>query len=378
MKTGSSLDGLRIAVCHEWITTFGGSEQVASRLADVLDAQDIFTFTARPQLARDLFRGRRVQELPRGQSDRAREHWQRFLPMMPGAWAALDLSGFDVVVTSSHSCVNAIRTAAVHISYCHTPMRYAWEWRGELGRVPRAVRPAWPAGAAFLRRADRWWSRSVDVFVANSQTVARRIESAYGRPSHVVYPPVDTSYWTPSSDQTPEDYFLLAGRLVAYKRPEVAVKAAELAGVPLVIAGDGPLLEPLRRTAGPSVRFVRSPSHDELRQLYRAARALVCPGVEDFGMTMVEAQACGTPVLAYGEGGATEAVADGLSGRLYPTPSFQALAAEMLRLKDRFDPTAVRAQAERFDRSSFDAAIRQIVGDAAAARMGMRSMAAPV
>jgi glycosyltransferase involved in cell wall biosynthesis len=363
------MDGLRVAVCHEWITNYGGSEQVASRLAEVLDAREIFTFTARPELAHELFPGRRIHELRRGNRAAVRAHWQLFLPLMPGAWSELDLSDFDVVVTSSHACVNAIRTDAVHVSYCHTPMRYAWEWRSELGRVPRAIRPVWPAVAAALRRADRGWSRNVDVFIANSQTVARRIKEAYGRKAPVVYPPVDTTYWSPAPEgRTDGGYFLVAGRLVAYKRPEVAIRAAAIAGVPLVVAGNGPMLEGLRREAGHDVRFVVAPSRDELRGLYRGARALVNPGIEDFGMMMVEAQACGTPVLAYGKGGATEVVADGRSGILYSTSSADALAAEMLRLENRFDPSAVRAHTEKFDMGAFDGAVRRLVTEAVAAR----------
>jgi glycosyltransferase involved in cell wall biosynthesis len=357
------MDGLRVAICHEWLTTYGGSEQVAQRLAHVLDASDVFTFTARPELARELFPGRTVHEHRLGSLPSAREHWQRYLPVMGRAWSRLDLSGFDVVVTSAHSCVNAIRVpeGAVHLSYCHTPMRYAWAWREELGRVPRAARPLWPAVAAGLRRADRTWACRVDLFLANSEHVAGRIRRAYGREALVVYPPVDTSFWTPGDGDHRGDAFLLAGRLVAYKRAEVAVRAAELAGVRLVVAGDGPELVRLRQVAGPQTEFVVAPGRDALRELYRRSRALVVPGVEDFGMTMVEAQACGTPVLAFDAGGAREAVADGRSGALYADPSPAGLAAAMLGFDpDRYDAARVRAHAEHFDVSEFDAAICKI------------------
>jgi len=355
----------RVAVCHEWVTTYGGSEQVAQRLVNALDATDVFTFTARPELAEALFPGRRVHVSPLGRTASAREHWQRFLPVMPRAWAAFDLRGFDAVVTSSHACANAIRVpdGTVHISYTHTPMRYAWEWRDELDRVPVALRPAWPAIAAVLRRQDANRARRVDAFVANSEHVAGRIRDAYGRDAQVVHPPVDVSWWTPPTEPSARTAFLVAGRLVAYKRVAIAIEAARLAQVPLVVAGEGPQLEQLRRmAAGAEIRFVVGPSREELRELYRSARALVVPGVEDFGMAMIEAQACGTPVVARGTGGAREAVVDGETGSLTPDGSAVTLASALLRFDGAaFDPPRVRAHAERFGVERFDAEIRQVV-----------------
>jgi glycosyltransferase involved in cell wall biosynthesis len=367
-----TVDGPRIALCHEWLTTYGGSEQVAARIASVLGIRDVFTFTARPQLAERLFPDARVHVLPLGDRPSARSHWQRYLPMMGAAWSHLDLRGFDVVVTSSHSCVNAIRVppGARHVSYCHTPMRYAWTWRQEIERIPTVARPLWPVAAAMFRSSDRRRAGHVDRFVANSEHVAARIRRAYTRPADVIYPPVDVSFWTPSDPATDDAPFLVAGRLVAYKRAAIAVDAARMARVPLVVAGDGPELSALReRALGADVRFVVRPDDEELRELYRTARALVAPGVEDFGMTMIEAQGCGTPVLAYGVGGAREAVVDGASGRLYGDPSAEGLAAEMLRFRESlFDRAAVRASAERFRPERFDEAIRAVVLGAAPGR----------
>ncbi|MEX1046946.1 MAG: glycosyltransferase [Actinomycetota bacterium] len=353
-----------IALCHEWITTYGGSEQVAQRLAETLDIDDVYTFAARPELARELFPNRKVHAYTLGKT--GREHWQRLLPIMPHAWSRLDLSAYEVVITSSHSCSNAIRVApgTVHISYCYTPMRYAWNWRSEVGRLPFALRPAWPPMAAILRRADRAWAQRVTAFVAISKHVASRILTFYGRDAEVVYPPVDTSYWTPEGNER-GDYFLCAGRLVAYKRIDTAVRAAEMTGQRLVVAGDGPELRRLQRMAGDRTEFVVNPSNEELRNLYRQARALVFPGLEDFGLTMIEAQACGTPVIAFGEGGAAEAVGDGETGTLYREPTEVALAEAMRGFDpDRFDPAAIRRHAERFGVPRFEKEIRAVVDDA--------------
>ena len=353
----------RIALCHEWLTTYGGSEQVAQRLAHVLGVRDVFVFAGRDELARDLFPRQRVRVHPLGAGRQGREHWQRLLPIMPHAWAHLTLDGYDAVVTSSHACVNAIRppVGVPLISYCHTPMRYAWDPRNEIGRIPLPLRPFWPAAAAVFRRADRRWSRRVTRFIANSRHVAQRIRRSYDREADVVYPPVDTSYWTPGEGKG-SGAFLVAGRLVAYKRIDVAIQAARAADAPLIVAGAGPELARLRRIAGPDVRFIVDPTRDELRDLYRGATALIIPGTEDFGMTMIEAQACGTPVVALGRGGATEAVRDGVTGSLYGDPDPTALADAIRAFDpDRFDPAAIRTHAERFDTARFDEAIVAIV-----------------
>jgi glycosyltransferase involved in cell wall biosynthesis len=356
----------RIALCHEWITTFGGSEQVAQRIAGVLGVHDVYTFAAQAALARELFPDQRVHVHPWGSGRWGQEHWQRLLPLMPHAWSHLRLDRYDAVVTSSHACVNAIRLpeGIPLISYCHTPMRYAWHWRSERGRVPMALRPLWPAVASWFRLADRRWAQNVTRFIANSRHVADRIRDAYGREADVVYPPVDTQYWTPAEDVARSNAFLVAGRLVAYKRVDVAIRAAEAAGVPLIVAGGGPELPRLRRAAGRNVRFVVDPSRDDLRELYRQAHALVNPGVEDFGMTMVEAQACGTPVLAFARGGATEAVLDGVTGTLYADPRPESLAAALRSFDaEAFDAPEIRARALRFDAARFDEEVSRIVGE---------------
>ena len=356
---------MRVALCHEWLTVYGGSDQVAAALATTFDIKDVFAFATEPALATELFPNSRVRVAHRmGDTRVARRHWGRLLPLMPYAWRRLDLSDYDVVITSSHSCVNAVRPrpGAVLISYCHTPMRYAWEWRSELGRFPVPVRVLWPAVAAAFRRADRRWASRVTTFVANSRNVADRIARYYGRTAEVVHPPIDTDHWSPDPTVDREDFYLYAGRLVPYKQPDIAVEAATQAGVRLVVAGAGPEAKRLRGLAGANVELVDSPSTAQLRDLYRRTRALVFPGVEDFGMTIVEAQACGAPVLARAEGGALETVVDGVTGRLYADRSVQGLATEM----KTFDPgdystDDIRSNAERFSPELFAARMRQIL-----------------
>jgi glycosyltransferase involved in cell wall biosynthesis len=354
----------RIALCHDWTTVYGGSEQVASRMAGILNAGDVFTFAAEPRLARQLFPRSRIHAHKLGLGTLARRHWQWFLPLMPRAWSGLDLSAYDVVVTSAHACVNAVRVRpdAIHVSYCHTPMRYAWDWRMELGRIPSPFRPLWPMVAAALRKADREWARRVTAFIANSHHVAARIRACYGREATVVQPPVDTEFWSPDPRQQRERFFLFTGRLVPYKRADVAVRAARLAGVELTIAGSGPELQRLRRMAGGHVRFIEHPSREVLRDLYRRSRALVNPGVEDFGMTMAEAQACGTPVIARAVGGAREIVVNNRTGILYEDASPQAVSTILREFEPQaFDPLEARSNAERFAPDRFDEGVLRVV-----------------
>jgi glycosyltransferase involved in cell wall biosynthesis len=355
---------MRIALCHEWLTVYGGSDQVAAAIADTFEITDVYTFAQDPGLAAELFPNSTVRTAHRvGDSDFARKHWGWLLPVMSHAWRSLDLSDYDVVLTSSHSCVNAIRVPprTQVISYCHTPMRYAWDWRDEVRRFPAAIRPAWPVAAAVLRRADRRWSKGVTTFVANSQNVADRITRYYGRRSTVVHPPIDVDYWTPDPTVEREDFYLYAGRLVSYKRPDLAIAAANESGSRLDIAGTGPEAKRLRAMAGPTVRFIGNPSRDELRDLYRRTRALVFPGVEDFGMTLVEAQACGAPVLARAEGGALEIVRDGVTGVL-----FSGVPADLARTLSSFEPShlsvdEIVSNAARFRKELFEERLRACV-----------------
>lgn len=357
----------RTVLAHEWLTALGGSDKVAARLADIIDADVVYVFA----LDRDLVE-RLGFDVPvvTWRFGAAMAHFGRFhllLAIMPIVWRALDLSGSGFVMTSSHACVNAIRTpSAPRVSYVHTPMRYAWFWRMEQGRMPGGLRWAMPFAAAVLRRLDRRWSRDVDVFIANSAVVQERIASSYDRTSTVIAPPIDTVYWTPG-ERAPRDgntSFVVAGRLVAYKEPAVAVEAANLAGVDLVVAGGGPELASLRAIAGETVRFVEQPSDDELRDLLRSADALVFPGIEDFGMLPVEAQACGAAVVARGAGGALETVHDGVTGTFVegidPVTWAAALSAFDRR---RFDRADARRHAETFGVERFDRSIAAVVDD---------------
>jgi len=352
-------------VCHEWLTTFGGSELVAARLAELIGAEDVYTVALREELAAELMPDARVHSTALGRSGFAQRRWQWLLPIMPAMWKRFDLSEADLVVTSSHACANSIRrhNGQVRVSYCYTPMRYAWFWREELGRFPAVVRPVWPVVAAVLRWRDKVWSTRVDSYVGISTFSAGRIKQCYGIEAQVVHPPVELSYWTPDDAIDRDDSFLVAGRMVAYKRPDLAVRAANESGRSLVVAGSGPMWAELTEMAGPTVEFVHAPSRSTLRTLYRRAGAIVYPQVEEFGITLVEAAGCGTPALARGVGGALDTVVDGVTGEFFEDDDDLVKAMGSFDMGS-WDHVQVSELAKRFDASVFDDAMREVIASA--------------
>lgn len=378
-------------VCHEWFVGIGGSDRVAARITHVLEPDVTYTFALDRRTIERLGVEGPVVTWRFGRWASRNRRFQRLLPVMALVWRSLDLSGARQVVTSSHACVNAVRAQGAHrTSYCHTPMRYAWEWRLETERVPWALWPLLPAAAAVLRLADRRWSRNVDTYVANSKFVADRIRRAYRRDAVVVHPPVDLDRWRPdgltstdvrvgegeSTPGPPLDLgaarppFVVAGRLVAYKRADLAVCAATRAGLPLLVAGSGPELARLRRLAGPTVDFDEDPDDDRLVRIVRDGRALVFPGVEDFGILPVEAQACGTPVIARREGGATETVIDGVTGVLIDTDDLDVWTKALVQFDESaYDPDEMRRSAARFSITEFDRQLRDVLGTSRAGRL---------
>jgi glycosyltransferase involved in cell wall biosynthesis len=275
------------------------------------------------------------------------------------------LDGYDLVVSTSHCAAKAVVASgrAVHISYCHSPMRYAWDQfesyfgEAQVGKVRnRVFRPI----LAGLARWDRGTAHRVDRFVANSRYVAGRIRRYYNRGASVVYPPVDTAFYRPAGDSGPSrSRMLIVSALVPYKRLDIAIDACRRVGVPLTIVGTGPERARLERGAGPDVEFRGWLSDDEIRTLYRESTAALLPGVEDFGMVPVEAQACGCPVVAFGEGGAAETVVDGETGVLVNDRSVEAFADGVARAASiPFDRDRLRAHALQFSKEQFLANFR--------------------
>ncbi len=363
-------DASRVAA-HEWFTNIGGSDKVAARLADLVDAEVMYAYAVNRDLVDRLGIDRPVVTWRYGEAAARIGRFPIQLFVMPLVWATLDVSTASQIVTSSHSCVNAVRApAAQRVSYVHTPMRYAWLHRLERDRLGRGTGWMWPPAAALFRRLDRSWSRHVDHFVANSEEIRGRISRAYGASSTVVHPPIETRWWTEAADSSaPENtavdlarpYVVVAGRLVPYKRPDLAVAAAVRAGRRVIVAGAGPLAQRLRSIGG-DVDVIERPDDDTLRAILRHADALLFPGVEDFGMLPVEAQSCGTAVIARASGGALETVIDGVTGVHVAGDGLdewtQAIAAFDA---DTFDAEKIRRHAAGFSAERFDREMRTVL-----------------
>jgi glycosyltransferase involved in cell wall biosynthesis len=353
--------GARVALVHEWLVGWGGSESVLLSLSRLFPGAPIFTLVHAPGTrVRDAFADREIRTTPLQRLPWIGRWYRATLPLMPAAWRSLDLGAFDLVISSSHAFSKAVRKApgARHLCYCHTPPRYLWdlnaEYRRGLATSLRGPLLSW------LRRQDRDAASGVDEFIANSRFVADRILRIYGRTASVVYPPVDVDELHPAPELAEEGYYLAGGRLVAYKRVDVAIRAANAGRLPLVVFGDGPERRRLEALAGPTVRFVEAGTGASgVGDLLRGCRAYVFPGVEDFGILPVEAQACGRPVVALARGGVLESIVDGVTGILYEEDSEEGLLAGVRKLEARsWDPAVCRVNSLRFARKRFEEEIR--------------------
>jgi glycosyltransferase involved in cell wall biosynthesis len=368
MTQASSSHG-RCAVVHDFFVPERGGERVALELARLLPSATVYTSFFEPRQFGDRIDPSRVRTWPLQRLLGPTPHFRALLPLYPAWFSTLDLRDYNLVVGSSVAFTNAVRTRpdAVHVSYVHTPMRYAWDLDTYLAGsshsaasrlAARAVRPA-------LQRWDRWAARKPDVLVANSATVRERIRRLWGRDAEVIYPPVDVA-GIPLSDRD-DGFLFVAAHLLAYRRIDLAVAAATALGRELVVVGDGPESARLRMTAGPSVGFLGRVDRPTLVDLFARCHAYLVPGIEDFGIAPVEAMAAGKPVIAFRSGGATETVVEGRTGVFFERQEAAALAEAIERLDGlTFTPASIRARAQEFDTSVFWRAWRELL-----ARLGV-------
>jgi glycosyltransferase involved in cell wall biosynthesis len=354
----------RVAISHEWLTIPGGSEKVVLQFLELFPDADIYTSVYDPEPWPEQIRRAGVQTSFLDRLPGARRHYPRLLPLMNAAFESFDLDAYDLVISSNHACAKNVITGpqTLHVCYCHTPMRYAWDpgfFAGE--RLGAAERALLPLLLGRLRRQDAIASSRPDVFVANSTFVAARIAKFYRRDSHVVHPPVDVDTRL-SAPRAEGDYYLYLGRLVPYKRADIAVEAAARLGRPLKVVGSGRGAAELARVRGPRTELLGWVDDDQLGELFAGARALLFPGVEDFGIVPVEAQAAGVPVIAYGQGGARDSVVDGVTGVLYEEDGVDGLCRAIERFEGlQFDEAEIRRRAEAFRPERFRQEISELL-----------------
>ncbi len=361
-----SLSGLKVALVHDWLVSYGGAERVLEEFSRLFPEAPIYTTVYDEKSIGHTFPKKRVRTSFMQRIPGSTKFYRKMLSLMPRAFEEFDLSGYDLVLSSSSSCAKGVLTSAstLHISYVHTPMRYAWdlypEYLAEAGFLTRlGMRRQMPG----IRQWDALSGQRVDCFLANSREVASRIYKTYRRSAAVLHPPVSTDFFTP--DDNPgnhNDYYLILSRFVPYKRIDLAIRACNEMGRKLVVVGSGPQKKELKKMSGPNIQFTGRISDEEIRDYYRKCRAFLFPGFEDFGITPVETQACGRPVLAYGKGGALDSVIPGKTGVFFEDQTVDSLVRGIRRLESiNWDSESIRKHAELFDRRKFLVKLRDFI-----------------
>jgi glycosyltransferase involved in cell wall biosynthesis len=349
---------MRVALVHDWMNQIGGAEAVLEALVRLFPTSPVFTTIYASDLMPDHWRAWDIRTTFLDRAPGIYRHHQHYLPLYPLAVDTMSVTGYDVVISNKSGFCHGVKTTEnqLHIDYCLTPTRYVWEFdayaeRERMGGMAReALRPL----LHWLRGWDRRAADGVDHFVAISTEIQQRIKRFYERDSVIIYPPVDTHRYRPSDDG-PEDFFLVASRLIPYKRIDLAVRACSALNLPLVVVGDGRDRRALEAVAGPTVEFRGRVSDEELGWLMAHCRAFIFPGREDFGIAPVEAQAAGRPVVAFAAGGALDTVIAEETGVFFDEQDVDSLIAALQSLDTQtFDPSVVRRNAERFDVERFE------------------------
>lgn len=364
---------MKVALVHDYLNQMGGAERVVIALHEIFPDAPIYTSIYDPERVDPAFRQMDIRTTFMQKLPLVTKHHQPYLPFYPFAMESLDLRGYDLVLSSSSAFGKGVitRPETMHICYCHTPMRWCWNYaeyveREQLGGMARRVLPFMITG---LRVWDQTSAMRVDHFIANSPVVAERIAKYYRREAVVIPPPVEAQRFPFDPATRPEEYFLIVSRLIPYKRIDLAIEACNQLQLPLVIIGSGRDEARLRRLAGPTIRFMGRLSDEEVLHYYTHCRAFLFPGEEDFGITPLEAQAAGRPVIAYGAGGALASVIEGVTGLFFREQTAASVAATLAAFDERqFDAQAIRNHALEFDLPRFHRRILQFIE----AKMGDR------
>ena len=357
------LTNVKVAIVHYWLVGMRGGEKVVEVLCDLYPDADIFTLVCDPSAISEKLKSHRITTSFLQNIGGVR-YYQKMLPLMPYALESFDLTGYDLIISSESGPAKGIIPGpdSTHICYCHSPMRYIWDlypqYRGAAGKLTRALMSL---TAPSLRQWDVSTSHRVDHFIANSAYVARRIEKYYRRAAHVVNPPVNLARFKPVA--VPGDYYLCAGQITPYKKIEIAVEACSRMGRRLVVIGSG-AGPALRRLAGPAVKFLGAVDDATMTHHFAHCKALLFPGVEDFGIVPLEVMASGRPVIAFAKGGALETVIDGTTGMFFHEQTTDAMVDAIERFESRsssFHSDVMHAHAASFDTAVFKTRLVELI-----------------
>ena len=355
-----------VALVHDYLNQYGGAERVLEALHDLYPSAPVYTSVYSPQRMPEHYHDWKIRTSFMQRLPKVEQLHQLYLPLYPVAFEKFDLSEYKIVLSSSSAFAKGVITEAnaLHVCYCHTPMRFAWNYHDYVKREQwaRRVRFVLPLVMTCVRLWDEVTSRRVDAFLANSRVVARRIRKRYGRQATIINPPVNTKLYRPHLDGTHGNYFLVVSRMIPYKRLDIVIDAFTRLNLPLKVVGKGRQEAELRAKAGPNIEFIGQVSDTELKGLYADCRAFIFPGEEDFGITPLEAQASGRPVIAYGAGGALETVVPGVTGEFFREQTVECLADTVSRFNDdEYDPRAIRRHAEGFDTEVFKSKVSAFI-----------------
>lgn len=351
---------MKVAIVHDWIVNIGGAEKVLTTFLELFPSADLFTLVADKETLKKLRISQKVYESFISNLPFGRRNYSFYLPLMPVAIEQFDLSKYDLIISSSHCVAKGILTKSyqIHVCYCHTPMRYIWDlyfpylkdkkvYRGLKSLLVRGI-------FHYLRMWDVVSANRVDYFISNSQNVAKRIWKTYRREARVIYPPVDIEKFEPSEEK--DEYFIVLSRLVPYKKVDLVVETFNELKIPLIVIGEGEDMDKIKKLAKDNVKILGWQEESEVKKYLARAQALIFPVEEDFGIVPIEAQASGTPVIAYGRGGALETVIDGKTGIFFYEQNVKSLKEAVYRFlkeKDNFKKEDLIKNAQRFSKERF-------------------------
>lgn len=361
MEYKYQLSQLKVAIVHDWLVSLGGAEKVVQSLLKLFPQADLYT-SVYDSKRLGLFNNRKVRTSFLQRWPLSKSKHQLYASLRPLAFEGMDFQGYDLVISSSSAESKGVitPTETLHISYIHTPIRYYWSGyedylkRPGFGLLNPLVRMVMPRMVRKLRRWDYAAAQRPDFLIANSRTVKERIKKYYDRESNVINPPVDFDRFQKGSPANSAEYYLVVSRLVPYKRVDLAVQACKALNKRLIVAGKGPELSKLKKLAGPNTEFIFDPNDHTVTGLYRGAKALIFSAEEDFGITPVEAMSAGTPVICFGQGGATETVIDGKTGLYHSRQTVSSLTEAIVKFENMdFNKKFIVQRAEKFSEEKF-------------------------
>ncbi len=358
---------MRVALVHDYLVQYGGAERVLEALCELFPMAPIYTLVYDEKLFASRLGGRKIytsflQNLPLSKT-----HHRAFPVLMPMAIESFDLSSYDIVISDSNSYAKGVVTGpeTLHICYCHTPMRYAWDnyySYAEGFSFSSVIKKIIPLAMNYIRLWDKISASRPEKFIANSNFVKRRIKKYYQENAEVVYPPVDMFFYDDEKEIKKENYFLIVGRLIPYKRFDLVIEAFNILKLPLKIIGEGPECKKLKSMAGENIEFLGWLPDSEVRNYYARAKAFVFPQEEDFGIVALEAMASGTPLIAYRGGGALESVQEGINGVFFGSQNVGSMVRAIEKFQHtKFDRNIIKSSIQKFEKRLFQDKIKEIV-----------------